>query len=87
MVRNGDEIEPCVFGELGVAHEINRAVLFRHQLVAKPEHGPSFPQAKSGRTPGRRPVTAVETLRAAEGSLRPMPVFQTVAADAFARRR
>jgi hypothetical protein len=32
------ELEPCLLGPLGVAHQVARAVFFGHQLLADPEH-------------------------------------------------
>src|SRR5688500_1854444 len=38
MVGDGREIEARLFGPLGVADEVGRAVLLRHQLVAELHH-------------------------------------------------
>jgi hypothetical protein len=48
MIGDGRKIEPGLFGAVGIAHQIGRAMLLRHRLVAELEH------AASRILPGRR---------------------------------
>jgi hypothetical protein len=38
VIGNGRELEPGLLRALGVAHEVGRAVLLRHEFVAELDH-------------------------------------------------